>query len=46
MKVPFVSNYTADALVHVDLHRNDFAFVSKPFSLNRLARKIRWILDG
>jgi len=46
MKVLFVSGYTADALVHGDLHRTDFAFLSKPFSLNTLARKIRAILDG
>jgi len=46
MKVLFVSGYTADALVHGDLHRTDFAFLSKPFSLNALARKIRTILDS
>jgi PAS domain S-box-containing protein len=45
MKVLFVSGYTADALVHGDVHRTDFAFLSKPFSLNTLARKIRGILD-
>jgi PAS domain S-box-containing protein len=45
MKVLFVSGYTADALVHGDLHRTDFAFLSKPFSLNTLARKIRSILE-
>ncbi len=27
-------------------HRTDFAFLSKPFSLNTLARKIRTILEG
>jgi two-component system cell cycle sensor histidine kinase/response regulator CckA len=46
MKVLFVSGYTADALVHGDLHRSDFAFLSKPFSLNALARKIRSVLDA
>jgi two-component system, cell cycle sensor histidine kinase and response regulator CckA len=46
MKVLFVSGYTADALVHRDLHRTDFAFLSKPFSLNTLARKIRSVLDA
>jgi PAS domain S-box-containing protein len=46
MKVLFVSGYTADALVHGDLHRTDFAFLSKPFSLNTLARKIRSVLDA
>jgi DNA-binding NtrC family response regulator len=46
MKVLFVSGYTADALIHGDAHRTDFAFLSKPFSLNALARKIRTILDA
>ena len=46
MKVLFVSGYTADALVHGDLHRTDFAFLSKPFYLNTLARKIRSVLDS
>ena len=46
MKVLFVSGYKAAALVHGDLHRTDFAFISKPFSLNTLARKIRTILDS
>ena len=46
MKVLFVSGYTADALVHGDVHRSDFAFLSKPFSLNTLARKIRTILEA
>jgi CheY-like chemotaxis protein len=45
-KVLFVSGYTADALVHGDLHRTDFAFLSKPFSQYTLARRIRTILDG
>ena len=31
MKVPFVSSYTADALVHGDLHRTDFAFLPNRF---------------
>jgi CheY-like chemotaxis protein len=46
MKILFVSGYTADALVHGDMHRTDFAFLSKPFSLNALARKIRSVLDA
>lgn len=46
MRVLYVSGYTADALVHGDSHRTDFAFLSKPFSLNTLARKIRTILDA
>jgi two-component system, cell cycle sensor histidine kinase and response regulator CckA len=46
MKILFVSGYTADALVHSGMQRDDFAFLSKPFSLNTLASKIRTILDG
>ena len=46
MKVLFVSGYTADALVHRDMHRSEFAFLSKPFSLNALTQKIRTILDA
>jgi hypothetical protein len=46
LKVLLVSGYTADALVHGDLHRTDFAFLSEPFSPNALARKIRTILDS
>jgi two-component system cell cycle sensor histidine kinase/response regulator CckA len=46
MKILFVSGYTADALVHGDMHREEFAFLSKPFSLNILGQKIRTILDG
>ena len=46
MKVLFVSGYTADALVHRDMNREEFAFLSKPFSLNTLAQKIRSILEA
>lgn len=45
MRVLFVSGYTADAIVHHGGHDPNFAFLSKPFSLPTLARKIRSILD-
>ncbi len=46
MHVLYVSGYTADAIVHNGGHNPHFAFLSKPFSLPALARKIRSILDG
>lgn len=46
IRVLFVSGYTADAIVHHGGHGPQFAFLSKPFSLPALARKIRSILDA
>lgn len=46
MRVLYVSGYTADAIVHHGGHASNFAFLSKPFSLPALARKIRSILDS
>lgn len=46
MRVLFVSGYTADAIVHHGGHDANFAFLSKPFSLPAIARKIRSILDA
>lgn len=46
MRVLYVSGYTADAIVHHGGHDPNFAFLSKPFSLSVLARKIRSVLDG
>jgi two-component system, cell cycle sensor histidine kinase and response regulator CckA len=46
MRVLYVSGYTADAIVHHGGHDSSFAFLSKPFSLPTLARKIRAILDA
>jgi CheY-like chemotaxis protein len=45
IRVLYVSGYTADAIVHHGGHAPNFAFLSKPFSLPALARKIRSILD-
>lgn len=46
MRVLFASGYTADAIVHHGGHNPNFAFLSKPFSLPALTRKIRSILDA
>jgi DNA-binding NtrC family response regulator len=46
LRVLYVSGYTADAIVHHGGHDPNFAFLSKPFSLPTLARKIRSILDA
>jgi len=45
MKVLYVSGYTADAIVHHGARNSDFIFLSKPFSLNTLGRKVRTALD-
>jgi PAS domain S-box-containing protein len=46
MRVLFVSGYTADAVMHHGGHAEDFAFLSKPFSLSTLAKRIRSVLDA
>ena len=46
IRVLYISGYTADAIVHHGGHDPNFAFLSKPFSLPMLARKIRSILDA
>jgi len=46
MRVLYVSGYTADTIVHHGGHDPNFAFLTKPFSLPTLARKIRSILDS
>ena len=45
MRVLYVSGYTADAIIHHGAHGSDFVFLSKPFSLNTLGRKVRSALD-
>jgi signal transduction histidine kinase/ActR/RegA family two-component response regulator len=45
MKVLYVSGYTADAILHHGARNSDFIFLSKPFSLNTLGRKVRAALD-
>jgi two-component system cell cycle sensor histidine kinase/response regulator CckA len=46
LRVLFISGYTADTIVHHGGHDPNFAFLSKPFALAALARKIRSILEG
>lgn len=46
MKVLYVSGYTADAIIHHGARNADFIFLSKPFSLNTLGRKVRVALDA
>ncbi|HYL85163.1 MAG TPA: PAS domain S-box protein [Candidatus Angelobacter sp.] len=46
MRVLYVSGYTADTIIHNGGHDSNFAFLTKPFSLPALARKIRAILDA
>jgi len=46
LRVLYVSGYTADAVVHHGGHAVNFGFLSKPFSLSTLARKIRAVLDS
>jgi hypothetical protein len=46
VKVLYVSGYTADAIVHHGARNADFIFLSKPFSLNTLGRKVRSALDA
>jgi PAS domain S-box-containing protein len=46
MRVLFISGYTADTIVHHVGPGSNSAFLSKPFSLPVLARKIRAILDS
>jgi two-component system, cell cycle sensor histidine kinase and response regulator CckA len=45
LRVLYVSGYTADAIVHHGGQTANLAFLSKPFSLNSLARKVRSVLD-
>ena len=45
MKVIYMSGYTEDAIVHHGVLTDGPDFLQKPFSLERLTRKIRGILD-
>ena len=46
MRILYVSGYTADTIVHHGGHDPNFAFLSKPFGLATLAKKIRAVLDA
>jgi two-component system cell cycle sensor histidine kinase/response regulator CckA len=46
VKVLFMSGYTDDALAHHGVLEPELAFLEKPFSPARLARKVREVIDG
>ncbi len=45
LKVLFMSGYTADIILHRGIVEADVHFLQKPFSINRLAAKVREVLD-
>jgi YesN/AraC family two-component response regulator len=45
MKTLFVSGYTANVIVHQGILEQGLHFLSKPFSIQALAAKLRNILD-
>ena len=44
IKVLFMSGYTADAIAHQGILEEGVNFISKPFSMNALAEKVREVL--
>jgi signal transduction histidine kinase len=46
LKVLFTTGYTANAVVHGGVLDSGVNFISKPFTLDQLAAKIRAVLDG
>ena len=45
MKVLYMSGYTDDAIVHHGVLEEGMNFIQKPFSMMKLAQKVRDILD-
>ena len=45
LRVIFTTGYTANAVVHGGVLDQGVHFISKPFSLERLAAKVRSVLD-
>ncbi|RJX29397.1 MAG: response regulator [Desulfarculus sp.] len=45
IKTVFMSGYTANAIVHRGVIKKGVAFISKPFTINSLTRKVREALD-
>jgi CHASE3 domain sensor protein/CheY-like chemotaxis protein len=46
LKVIFTTGYTANAVVHGGVLDQGVNFISKPFTLDQLAAKVRTVLDG
>jgi signal transduction histidine kinase len=46
LKVLFTTGYTANAVVHGGVLNAGVQFISKPFTLDQLAAKVRTVLDG
>jgi signal transduction histidine kinase len=46
LKVIFMSGYTDDAVIRHGVSSQEMNFIQKPFSLNTLAGKVRWVLEA
>lgn len=46
IKALYLSGYTDSAIVHLGLLDSKVAFLQKPFTVEKLARKIREVLDA
>jgi FixJ family two-component response regulator len=46
MRSTFMSGYTDDMLLQLQIRDRDVAFLQKPFSSEALARKVREVLEA
>jgi CheY-like chemotaxis protein len=46
VKVLYTTGYTRDAVIHNGMLDRDVAFLSKPFTVDQLAHKVRQTLDA
>jgi CheY-like chemotaxis protein len=46
LKVLFTTGYTRNAIVHNDILEPGTSLLTKPFSVEELATKVRQLLDG